>query len=84
MTELERDQAGMQSLGELVALAESSIDPDRKKLTKRVAQLQGALLRLVHSSTEVSSMTVEASPSGVQYRASQRCAVCSTRSSSAR
>ena len=66
VTELERDQEGMQSLGELVALAESSIDPDRKKLTKRVAQLQGALLRLVHSSTEVSSMTVEASPSTVQ------------------
>eukprot|EP00966_Prymnesium_polylepis_P058071 1344961-Prymnesium_polylepis.1 len=40
VSELERDQDGMQSLGELVALAESGIDPDRKKLTKRVAQLQ--------------------------------------------
>eukprot|EP00966_Prymnesium_polylepis_P032435 754463-Prymnesium_polylepis.1 len=64
VTELERDPAGMQSLGELVALAESTgVDSDRKKLSKKVVQLQGAQLRLIHSSTEVSSMTVEASPS---------------------
>ena len=66
VAELERDASGMQSFGELVALAESGVDSDRDKLSAKVGQLQGALLRLINSSTEVSSMTVEAHPSTVQ------------------
>ena len=56
VTELERDQEGMQSLGELVALAESSVDPDRKKLTKKVAQLYK--VRCCASSTAVPKSAV--------------------------
>jgi hypothetical protein len=48
MSALERDAAGMRTLGELMALAESGVESDRDKLKAKAAALDGALPHVQH------------------------------------
>ena len=64
--ELERDTHAMQRLNQMASLADVGTEAARDSLVEAMGSANGALLRLLQSSTDASSVSMEADPTTVQ------------------